>query len=131
MDKEFEKFRSRVKKEREDLPSRAKIADWIVEESLRWVARRSVADVSAGLGISKASIHRWLRRSESMSARADRPPSAPEYAAIVPPVVNVTRITVGASQGASRVLARLVRGEISIEFLDEGALARLVEGVLS
>jgi hypothetical protein len=131
MDKEFEKFCSRVKKEREGVPVRAKYADWIVEESLRWAMRLSVAEVAAGIGITDESINRWRRVRQETVQRMRGTPDARARGEGIPAVVNVTRVTVGARPDAPRVLARLVRGEISIDFFDEGALAQNLSGVLS
>lgn len=126
MEKSFEKFCARVKREREGVPARSKYADWIVAECIRWTSALSASEVAEGLGISKESVNQWKRLGESVVS----PPSVDEKAEM-PAVLNVTRISVAGAPAERRVLARLVRGEVAIEFFDESAIARALEGVIA
>lgn len=126
MEKSFEKFCARVNREREGMPVRSKYADAIVEEALRWVAERSSAEVAEGLGVSKSALNRWKR----FSGDAPASPASSEGPG-TPPVLNVTRISVAGEGPGGKILARIVRGAITVEFFNEDALARSLQEVLA
>jgi hypothetical protein len=126
MEKSFEKFCARVKREREGLPSRSKYSESIVSECLLWASERPIEEVAEGLGVSDQSIKRWkkdrLKVGIAKVATTD---------VGLPAVLNVTRISVAREVAEGRVLARCVRGPLTIEFLDESALVRVLAGALS
>jgi hypothetical protein len=127
MEKSFEKFCIRVKREREAVSARSRYSDWIVAGSIRWASELSVAEVADGLGITKDSINRWKR----LYAGGSAPQNTLACEDVgMPAVLNLTRISVAGSPEEGRVLARLVRGEVTIEFFDECALVRSLGGVL-
>jgi hypothetical protein len=49
----------------------------------------------------------------------------------LPAVINVTKISAPKAHVAGQVLARLVRGDVVVEFLDMDALVRAFPQVLS
>jgi hypothetical protein len=127
MEKEFEKFCSRVKREREGLYSRTKVAAWIKEEGLDWLEHYSSCEVARRIGFSESFVRRW-KRGAGVVARKSVRTSAVQT---LPAVINVTKISAPKAHVAGHVLARLVRGDVVVEFLDMDALVRAVPQVLS
>jgi hypothetical protein len=127
MEKEFEKFCSRVKREREGLYSRTKVAAWIKEEGLDWLEHYSSCEVARRIGFSESFVRRW-KRGAGVVARKSVRTSAVQT---LPAVINVTKISAPKAHVAGQVLARLVRGDVVVEFLDMDALVLAVPQVLS
>jgi predicted metal-dependent hydrolase len=127
MEKEFEKFCSRVKREREGLYSRTKVAAWIKEEGLHWLEHYSSCEVARRIGFSESFVRRW-KRGAGVVARKSVRTSAVQA---LPAVINVTKISAPKAHVAGQVLARLVRGDVVVEFLDMDALVRAFPQVLS
>jgi hypothetical protein len=127
MEKEFEKFCSRVKREREGLYSRTKVAAWIKEEGLDWLEHYSSCEVARRIGFSESFVRRW-KRGAGVVARKSVRTSAVQT---LPAVINVTKISAPKAHVAGQLLARLVRGDVVVEFLDMDALVRAVPQVLS
>ena len=127
MEKEFEKFCSRVKREREGLYSRTKVAAWIKEEGLDWLEHYSSCEVARRIGFSESFVRRW-KRGAGVVARKSVRTSAVQT---LPAVINVTKISAPKAHVAGQLLARLVRGDVVVEFLDMDALVLAVPQVLS
>jgi hypothetical protein len=127
MEKEFEKFCSRVKREREGLYSRTKVAAWIKEEGHDWLEHYSSCEVARRIGFSESFVRRW-KRGAGVVARKSVRTSAVQT---LPAVINVTKISAPKAHVAGQVLARLVRGDVVVEFLDMDALVLAVPQVLS
>ena len=131
MEKEFRVFCARIRRSREGIPPRTAYPLDVREEIVRWASRLPLASVARGIGVSCGIIRVWRRslpafESESLAPEAGLAAHAP--------VFNVTRISVetpATGESVQRPLARLVHKNTQIDFFDEAALARCVEGVLA
>lgn len=127
MEKEFEKFCMRVKREREGLYSRTKVAAWIKEEGLNCFEHYSVCEVARRIGFSESFVRRWKRVAGVVAQK----PVRTNAIQTLPAVINVTKISATKVDVTGQVLARLVRGDVVVEFLDLDALVRAIPQVLS
>lgn len=106
---------------------RTKVAAWIKEEGLDWLEHYSSCEVARRIGFSESFVRRW-KRGAGVVARKSVRTSAVQT---LPAVINVTKISAPKAHVAGQVLARLVRGDVVVEFLDMDALVRAVPQVLS
>lgn len=126
MDKEFERYCARVKREREGMLPRAKVADWIREEGVQWLVQYSASEVARRTGFSESFVRRWKKPIDSFSKGKMAPRDDEE----MPAVLNVTRIAPAAEGTNEKVLARLVCGNTVLELCEREILLQVLSRVL-